>query len=357
MARKKTTINSLKQQKRASKRVWLFLIPAVLLVVFAILFTWIFQTRDIIARIGSQTITQSEMEIEKMRLQPSNFEETTKNMDAEEKAEMMETLTAKAWENLLKLKCLYLYADEEMHIKVTREDVNKEVEKFRLTLNNGDPEGVVDVKSALAEYRISYRSFLRDMREQALYNKVLEPVKAEVTATDEEINSHYSLYASSYNIPAQAHVLLISINSEEEAKAIIKSLNEGGDFAQIAREKSLASDAAQNGGDIGWQTPDSLYKEISDNVFHPDLALNKPSAMQGRDGWYVFIVKERKAAETKTFDDVKEQVKQDVIATKQNSAVDSFMYRLTEKYESRVTLGSPWENILKWWDKLRGKTE
>jgi len=33
------------------------------------------------------------------------------------------------------------------------------------------------------------------------------------------------------------------------------------------------------------------------------------------------------------------------------------MYRLTEKYESRVTLGSPWENILKWWDKLRGKTE
>ena len=62
MARKKTTINALKQQKRASKRVWLILIPAVLLVVFAILFTWIFQTRDIIARIGSQTITQSEME-------------------------------------------------------------------------------------------------------------------------------------------------------------------------------------------------------------------------------------------------------------------------------------------------------
>lgn len=357
MARKKTTINALKHQKKATKQVWLWAIPAVILVIFALLFTWIFQTRDVIARIGSQTITQSEMEIEKQRLQPPNFEETIKDLDAEEKAEMMETLNSKAWENLLKLKCLYLYADEEMHVKVTRDDVNKEVEKFRLTLNNGDPEGVIDVKSALAEYRISYRSFLRDMREQALYNKVLEPVKAEVTATEEEIKAHYSLYATSYNVPAQAYVLLISINTEEEAKEIIKSLNEGGEFAQIAREKSLASDAAQNGGDIGWQTADSLYKEISDNVFHPDLALNKPSAMQGRDGWYVFIVKERKAAETKSFEDVKEQVKNDVIITKQSSAVDSFMYRLTEKYESRVILGSPWENLLQWWDKLRGKTE
>ncbi|MDD4663615.1 MAG: peptidyl-prolyl cis-trans isomerase [Caldisericia bacterium] len=356
MARKKQP-SLLKKQKNASKRYWFLAIPAVLLIVFAIVFTWLFQTRDIVARIGSQTITKAEIELEKKRLTPSNFEETLKNADEQEKQDMQNTIDSKAWENLLKLKCLYLYAREEMHIKVTKADIDKEVAAFKLALNNGDPNGVVDVKSALAEYRISYKSFRRDMREQSLYNKVLEPVKNEVTATEEELKEHYSQYAANYNIPEQAHVLLISVNSEEDSKKILKELQEGKDFTQLAREKSLSSDAAQNGGDIGWQTRDSLYKEISDNVFHPDMPLNKPSVMQGRDAWYVFIVKERKAAETKTYEQIKDDVKKDLIAIKQNSAVDSFMYRLTEKYESRVVLGSPWESLLNWWDKIRGKIE
>lgn len=354
MARKKQP-SLLKKQKNAAKRYWLIAIPAALLVIFAIVFTWLFQTRDIVARIGTQTITKAEIELEKKRLTPPNFEETLKNADEQEKKDMQNTIDSKAWENLLKLKCLYLYAREEMHIKITKADVDKEVEAFRLALNNGDPNGVADVKSALAEYRISYRSFRRDMREQSLYNKVLEPVKKEVTVTDEELKEHYSQYATNYNVPEQAHLLLISVNTEEEAKSILQELEAGKDFALLAREKSLSSDAAQNGGDIGWQTKDALYKEISDNVFHPDMPLNKPSVLQGRDAWYVFIVKERKVAETKSFDQVKEDVKADLLAIKQNGAVDSFMYRLTEKYENRVVLGSPWESLLKWWDRLRGK--
>ena len=356
MARKKIPSLMMKQKNR-SKRYWLLSIPAAVLVVFAIVFTWLFQTRDIVARIGSETITKAEIELEKKRLTPSNFEETLKKADEQEKKDMQNTIDAKAWENVLKLKCLYLYAREEMHLKVTKADIDKEEAAFKLAINNGDPNGVADVKSALAEYRISYRSFRRDMREQALYNKVLEPVKKEVAVTDEEMKDHYNQYASSYNVPEQAHLLLISVNTEEEAKTIIKELEAGKDFALLAREKSLSSDAAQNGGDIGWQTRDALYKEISDNVFHPDMPLNKASIMQGRDAWYVFIVKERKAAETKTFEQVKEDVKADLLAIKQNSTVDTFMYRLTEKYESRVILGSPWESILNWWDRLRGKIE
>jgi len=357
MARKKITTEERVKPKGFFRRFgkYSLIIPVLIL---GIVFTWLYQTKNIVWTIWSETITREEVDLEIKRLKPPDYDQKMKSVtDPQEKLDAESALQSKAMENLLKLKCVYLYAKEK-GIKATQKDIDAVVESFKKSMEESGNNSL-NLKETLADNRISYRSFMNDMRSQAIYNKVLEPVRNEVTVTDEELKTQYDKTPLSYDVPETAHVLLISLGketgAETEAQDIVKKIESGKDFMQLAREKSLAPDAAKNGGDIGWQTKDNLYQELGENIFHPTLKLNVPYPILARDGWYVFVVKEKKPAIKRTFLTAKEFVKNDVLYLKQNQAVDAFMVRLTEKYEMQVKMGNPWENFLKWWDRQRGK--
>lgn len=331
-----------------------WLLPLIPILIIGGVFTWVFQSKDIVMRVGSESIRQAELDLEIKRLKPPDYDQRIKSMDAEDKKSAEETLEAKALENLMKLKSIYLYAKEN-NLTVNKNEVQEEVDKFIRDLKTSTGTEDVDFKSVLADYRIPYRSFIADMRQQAIYNKVLKPVREEVSATEDEILEFYTEYKEYYDMPDQAKLMMMSVEKEEEADEIMKALLNGEDFGKLAKEKSLAPDVELNSGDIGWVTPAELYKEIADNVFHEEITLKQPYKVQGRDGFYIFIVQDRKKAEAKTYEEVKDLAEQDLIRNKQDRAVDSFMYRLTENYEMNIKKGNPWTDFMKWLDGLRGR--
>jgi parvulin-like peptidyl-prolyl isomerase len=346
--------NQIRAEQKKKLLILKWLLPLIPIIIIGGIFTWLYQSKDIVMRVGSESIHQAELDLEIKRLKPPDYDQRIKSMDAEDRQSAEETLNAKALENLMKLKSIYLYAKEN-HLKVSKQDVQDEVDKFIRDLKTSTGSENVDFKSVLADYRIPYRSFLADMKQQAIYNKVLKPVREEVTATDDELIEFYTQYKEYYDSPDQAKLLMMSVEKEEEADEILAALLNGEEFGKLAKDKSLAPDVDINSGDIGWVTPDELYKEIADNVFHEEITLKQPYKVQGRDGFYIFIVQDRKEAETKTYDEVKKLVEEDFLRNKQDRAVDSFMYRLTEKYEMNIKKGNPWTDFMKWLDSLRGR--
>lgn len=351
MARKKTFKKD--NKKRAKIIKYVSLIVPVLII--GGIFTWLYQTKDIVMRVGSEVVTAQELNIEMERLKPSNYEKTLTSMSASDRKDAENMLRSKAIENLMKLKSIYLYAKEN-NIKVTKEDIDKEIKNFEAALKESSGSENIDLKATLADLGISWKTFYKDMRDQAIYNKVLEPIIKNVTVTEEEAKEYYEQYSSYYDEPEKAHLKMIAVSNESEADEILEQLKMGEDFGKLAREKSLSPDAATNSGDIGWVSKAELYEEIGNNVFHPDIKLNTPYKIQARDGWYIFIVLEKRDAINHTYDEVKDRVKNDLLSIKQSQTIDAFMYKLTEEYEQRIILGNPWDNFLKWWDKLRGKT-
>jgi foldase protein PrsA len=346
--------NQIRAEQKKKLLIFKWLLPLIPILIIGGVFTWVFQSKDIVMRVGSESIRQAELDLEIKRLKPPDYDQRIKSMDAEDKKSAEETLEAKALENLMKLKSIYLYAKEN-NLTVNKNEVQEEVDKFIRDLKVSTGTEDVDFKSVLADYRIPYRSFLADMRQQAIYNKVLKPVREEVSATEDEILEFYTEYKEYYDMPDQAKLMMMSVEKEEEADEIMGALLKGEDFGKLAKEKSLAPDAELNSGDIGWVTPAELYKEIADNVFHEEITLKQPYKVQGRDGFYIFIVLDRKKAEAKTYEEVRDLVEQDLIRNKQDRAVDSFMYRLTEKYEMNIKKGNPWTDFMKWLDGLRGR--
>lgn len=105
---------------------------------------------------------------------------------------------------------------------------------------------------------------LKDQIRQAIpmQLKATKIMGDEVAATDEEINAEYE---ASYAGTIQASHILVK--EEENANDILTQLQEGADFAEMAKEHSTDGSAAQ-GGDLGYFTREKMVAEFSEAAFN-----------------------------------------------------------------------------------------
>ena len=96
----------------------------------------------------------------------------------------------------------------------------------------------------------------------------LEYVRAKVLSqvTDEMLHKRYDELVKSFVPSEQYHASHILVKTEDEAKAIIAELNKGGDFAAIAKEKSIDPGSGAKGGDLGFFDPAQMVKPFEDAV-------------------------------------------------------------------------------------------
>ena len=340
----------------SSRRIqWKMLFIIVPILVLAFLFTWFYQSKNIVMSVGPLDITAQELEIEKQRLTPPDYQQKLKNMDEEDRITTEERVQAKALENLIKLKCVYLYAQEN-HITVTNEEVQATIDEYAKSYAS-NPEEEVDIRATLSDYGIPWRSFWNDMKYQTIYDKVLEPIRNGVEATEEEMRAHYNEFAPYYDVPAKASLHFIVVEEENVAKEIMDQLLDGADFEKLAQEKSISPTVMSDKGDMGWVTKEELYPEIANNAFFPDLALGEYYLLQARDGWYILRVDERTEEKKNTYEEVRDLIEEDVIYQKQDQVVNGFMNRLSDQYERHMVVGNRWTHFLEWWDRLRGVTK
>ena len=69
---------------------------------------------------------------------------------------------------------------------------------------------------------------------------------------------------------AQAAARHILVSSEEKCLELKKEIEEGADFAQIAKKNSSCP-SGQSGGDLGTFGPGQMVKEFDEVVFSADL--------------------------------------------------------------------------------------
>ncbi|MDD4029148.1 MAG: peptidyl-prolyl cis-trans isomerase [Caldisericia bacterium] len=343
-------------QKGSSKKIqWKMLFVIIPILVLTFLFTWFYQAKNIVMSVGPLPITTEELEIEKQRLTPPDYAQKLKNMDEEDRITTEERVRAKALENLMKLKCVYLYAQEN-EITVSNDEINAKIEDYAKTFSS-NPDESIDIRTTLSDYGIPWRSFWHDMKYQAIYDKVLEPIRKGVEATEQEMRAHYNEFAPYYDIPARVQLHFIVVEEEGVAKEIMDQLLDGAEFEKIAQEKSISPTVMSDKGDMGWVTKDELYTEIANNVFLPEFLLEEYYLLQARDGWYILRVDERTEEKKNTFEEVLDLIEEDVIYQKQDQAVNGFMNRLSDQYEFRMVVGNRWTKFLDWWDRLRGVIE
>lgn len=171
-------------------------------------------------------------------------------------------------------------------------------------------------------------SSVKDYTDQLYMNKLLvDVVKSRTEFTDDEVQAYYD--ATEPNIEA-SHIL---VADEALAKDLIKQLNEGADFAELAKENSSDS-SAENGGELGSFGRGQMVTEFEDAAFALKDGEYSKEPVQSQHGFH--IIKRTATAEKEAFDAaaVKEKMMEEKLAD--YTKLQEVMVSLVEESDVKI---------------------
>jgi peptidyl-prolyl cis-trans isomerase C len=125
-------------------------------------------------------------------------------------------------------------------------------------------------------------------------------------ATDEDARQLYDEQlgkpATEYNA---RHILL---KTQEEAAEVIKMLDEGADFSELAQDKSTGP-SGPSGGKLGWFGANQMVKPFSDAAAALEKGTYTKEPVQTQFGWHVIILDDTRESTPPAYDDVKDRLK------------------------------------------------
>lgn len=149
------------------------------------------------------------------------------------------------------------------------------------------------------------------LRREQLTKAYLEDYVKNHPVTDAEIKAEYdkAKAAAGGNEYKARHVL---VKTEAEAKAIIAQLDKKVAFDKLAREKSLDTGSAKNGGDLGWNVPGTFVKSFGEAMQKLKKGETTKAPVQTQFGWHVIRLDDMRPTQFPALDAVKNEVRQQV---------------------------------------------
>lgn len=187
----------------------------------------------------------------------------------------------------------------------------------RLLMDAGREAGLADdeeVKAQLAE--LERRLIAETYLDRALNDAI----------TDDAVNAKYEEFLETNEPEPQVHARHILLESEEDAKAIIAELDDGADFAELAKEKSTGP-SGPNGGDLGFFNRADMVAPFADAAFAMEAGTYSSEPVQTQFGWHVIKVEEVKEGTQPSLDEVRQQLVAEITRDAFNELVEGLRAR------------------------------
>jgi parvulin-like peptidyl-prolyl isomerase len=194
----------------------------------------------------------------------------------------------------------------------------------------------------------AYQKFLEDsgftneqvidrVRLQVLSTKIEEKIRDEVPpVSDDEVQETYEQSIEAYTTPESRDILLIVTSSKKSTAAVEKALAEDDSdksFRKLAKEFSVNPSKNQGGKTVASEGsfPEPAGPAIMDA---PEGEVQGPIAVENEN--YFFKVTKVNPEETQEVSEVEEQIKQQILPTKQQEALSAFVTDYNAKWRSRT---------------------
>ena len=141
--------------------------------------------------------------------------------------------------------------------------------------------------------------------------------------TEQELRAEYENQVAA--LPKlEYHARHILVATEPFAQGVVQRLEKGDKFEDVAKKESMDS-SKDNGGDLGWFTPDRMVKQFADAVvsLKPGDYTHKP--VQTQYGWHVIQLIDTRPLSPPPYDQVKQRLEQVVQAKKFKAYTDDLI--------------------------------
>ncbi|MCF1426950.1 MAG: SurA N-terminal domain-containing protein [Shewanella sp.] len=154
-----------------------------------------------------------------------------------------------------------------------------------------------------------------------------------IKVTDAEAEAYYNEHRSAYQTPEKRLAAHILINTGDDgadkakAEALHKELENGADFAMLAKENSNDQFSADKGGQLDWYEKGVMQPEFDKALFAIPKKGGISPVVKSDFGYHIIKLKDIEPGQTAAFADVKQQV---INQLKTDKATDEF-YQLEQK--------------------------
>jgi peptidyl-prolyl cis-trans isomerase C len=139
-------------------------------------------------------------------------------------------------------------------------------------------------------------------------------------ATEDDLKKEYDTQVAAL-AKTEYHARHILVATELFAQKLIQQLDKGAKFEDLAKKESM-DPSKDNGGDLGWFTPDRMVPPFSAAVLSLTKGSYTTTPVQTQYGWHVIRLEDTRDLPPPAFDGVKDRLVQIVDAKKFKTYTD-----------------------------------
>jgi parvulin-like peptidyl-prolyl isomerase len=221
----------------------------------------------------------------------------------------------------------------DLDVEVTDKQVEDRLKQIQQQYFNGDKK---KYEQQLKEQGLSDVQVRNDIRAQLVSERIFEQVTKETKVTDAEIEKYYKENKEQYSQPQSRDVRHILVKTKAKADALYAQLQDGADFAALAKQHSTDTGSKANGGKLTISKGQTVAPFDRTAFVLKEGVTSRP--VKTEFGYHIIEalspVKEAKTTPLKT---VKASIRQQLLQTKKNEAMTEWVDELKNDYEDKVS--------------------
>lgn len=227
-----------------------------------------------------------------------------------------------------KIKRLPEWAKDRFKTEKGKSEYLKELIKEELLFLEAKKQGLNKEAEVVAK--------LEEFERMTLINLLLKKeIEEHGTPSEEEIREYYDKNPNGFKTGFGIRAKHILVETKEAAEDILKRIQKGESFSNLAKELSKDSGSAKRDGDLGFFGPGTMLPEFEKVAFNLKIgAISNPVKTQF--GYHIIQVTEKKEGKLRNFEEVKKEVKKRLTMNKQRNFFTSFIEKLEKENKVHI---------------------
>ena len=238
-------------------------------------------------------------------------------------------------------------AQDASRVKVSAAEVKAEIDRLRQQLGLTDKEAYDRFLQQIGYTDALLRKYIR----RALQiQKHLDEIKNKVELTEEEARFYFELHKAKYAPEDRVLARMIVVDDKDLAEEIKKQLDEGADFAELARKYSKIG--AEQGGALGAEPGSSEPGPVVPRLVFPEpvaeavLKLRQGGitpVIEAGGRYYIVQVVDFLPGGDVDYEEVKEKVWQDALEVKRQGVLEAYLKELRARTKVKFAEDFPYQ--------------
>ena len=291
---------------------------------------------EIIARVNNEIITKSELDKARNAAEEDSRQECANRCTPDQLQIAIEDRQKFALRDLID-QSLLAQRGKDMGVNVET-DVVKQLDQIRIANKLPDMDAL---EKAVTSQGLNWDDFKNNIRNRALTQLVIgREVGSHITIGREDAKKYYEEHKKEFERPETVALRAIEIKTEGKTEAqiadlkkkaddVIKQLNDGGDFSELAKRRSDGA-TAQQGGYLGVYKRGELSKELEDQTFTMKKNGITP-VIETKQGFLILQVLEHYSEGEQPFEKVEPEIMDRLYSQHMEPAMREYLKTLREQ--------------------------